>query len=68
MSEFECINGHLMAPSHGPFCMECGGRVHRMDGLTNNQLRMLEKMEEQEGGEEEEELELEDEEEEEPKD
>lgn len=42
MSEFECVNGHLMRS--GVFiCPICGGHLHRMDGMTARELRAQEK-------------------------
>ena len=41
MSEFECAQGHDMSPRDRR-CKVCGGRVARMDGLTNAQLRAME--------------------------
>lgn len=38
ISEFECRNGHLMAPSMGPNCQICGAPIYRMDGKMNRQL------------------------------
>lgn len=59
MSEFECRNGHLPAPStirlnHCP----CGARIIRMDGMSGRELKEMERewdreMEREEGGEEE---------------
>ena len=48
MSEFTCRNGHLMAPTDGLFCKECGERCVRMDGKSNGQLRYEEEMAEKE--------------------
>lgn len=42
MSDFECINGHEMRPSQGGRCKKCGGRVYRMDGETDKQIRRRE--------------------------
>jgi len=53
MSEFACVNGHLMLSSHGRYCPICGCPVHTMDGLTSSQHRKLEEMLEAEEGEEE---------------
>ena len=47
MSEFECSQGHLMSPRDSR-CNICGGRVARMDGKSNRQLRMEEEYEERE--------------------
>ena len=44
MSEFECINGHLISSSIG-YCEICGGRTVRMDGLSNRELTRLEELE-----------------------
>jgi len=41
MSEFECINGHLVVPSEG-YCLICGGRAVRMDGLSAGELDLQE--------------------------
>ena len=44
MSEFECRNGHLVAPSkaiHG--CPECGEPIVRMDGKSSRQLEAEER-------------------------
>ena len=38
MSEFTCTQGHLVRPSVG-YCEECGGRIVRMDGKSNAQLK-----------------------------
>jgi hypothetical protein len=56
ISEFTCENGHMPAPSKmiGGRCPECGGRIVRMDGMSNGELRM---MEADDGPEPEEELE-----------
>lgn len=66
MSEFECSNGHMPAPSQirGMRCPECGARIVRMDGHSAREWRGIEedyqrKLEEEskkeleEGGEEE---------------
>ena len=37
MSEFLCINGHLMR-SGDLRCHVCGGRLHTMDGRTAREL------------------------------
>ena len=37
MSEFLCINGHLMR-SRDRFCTECGEPCYTMDGKTGRQL------------------------------
>lgn len=42
MSSFECRNGHEIIPSVG-HCEICGGGVYRMDGMTNAQLRAMER-------------------------
>jgi hypothetical protein len=39
MSEFECSRGHLMRPSDGNTCKECGSRLALMDGKNDRQLR-----------------------------
>lgn len=63
MSEFECSNGHLPAPStirlnHCP----CGAAIIRMDGMSGRQLEQMDRAwdeevanrrTEEEGGEEE---------------
>jgi len=41
MSEFECSQGHSIAPSDG-YCKICGGRAVRMDGYTASELRAME--------------------------
>jgi hypothetical protein len=43
MSEFECENGHMPAPSQmiGGRCPECGGRIVRMDGMSSRELAMM---------------------------
>lgn len=38
MSDFECINGHMMRSGHVQ-CPECGGKLGRMDGKTSQQLQ-----------------------------
>jgi len=40
VSEFECINGHLM-PAGSFRCPECGGRLYLMDGMTARQHEAL---------------------------
>ena len=45
MSEFQCSKGHDMAPSLGPLCRICGGRVTYMDGMSNSELRRQEEYE-----------------------
>lgn len=40
MSEFECLNGHIMS---GPICKVCGERVAYMDGVSNAELRAEER-------------------------
>lgn len=52
MSEFECVNGHLIKPSIG-YCTICGGRPVRMDGLTARQWEMKDRLQDQEEPEEE---------------
>ena len=42
MSEFECVNGHLMK-SGTITCDECGAPLHTMDGFTNRQIQQMEK-------------------------
>lgn len=42
MSEFACVNGHLMSSAQH-FCQVCGKPVHTMDGKTHNQLIAEEK-------------------------
>ena len=37
MSEFICSNGHVTKP--GVKCDECGARITRMDGMTEEQFR-----------------------------
>ena len=36
MSEFECVNGHLMV-SGEYVCPICGARIGRMDGMTRSE-------------------------------
>lgn len=43
MSEFECRNGHLMAPSKGWRCQTCGEPVARMDGMSGKQILEMER-------------------------
>lgn len=38
MSEFECVNGHLMK-SGEYVCPICGARIGRMDGMTRSEAR-----------------------------
>lgn len=38
MSEFECINGHLLKPGEY-LCPFCGERLGRMDGMTRSEAR-----------------------------
>ena len=45
MSEFECINHHLMPSSWGNRCRICGGRLAYMDGISNSELLKREKYE-----------------------
>lgn len=41
MSEFRCINDHLMKPGDS-VCQTCGETYYTMDGLNANQLRQME--------------------------
>lgn len=41
MSEFTCSNGHDMK-SGQLYCPKCGGRLARMDGMTNRELKAQE--------------------------
>lgn len=44
MSEFECRQGHLVAPSQmikGRYCPECGEPIVRMDGLSSRQWQEI---------------------------
>ena len=43
MSEFECSQGHSIAPSEG-YCKICGGRAVRMDGRSAKEWEALEKL------------------------
>lgn len=46
MSEFECRQGHIVAPSQmikGRYCPECGEPIVRMDGKSSRQWREIEK-------------------------
>ena len=36
MSEFECVNGHLMKSGEYS-CSICGARIGRMDGMTRSE-------------------------------
>jgi hypothetical protein len=53
MSEFTCGLGHDMSP-RDIFCPQCGGRVARMDGHSNAELRRMEEYERREEEEEDE--------------
>ena len=45
MSEFECVNGHLMTGSR---CGVCGGKVYYMDGCSAQELQRMEEWDEKE--------------------
>lgn len=57
MSEFECINGHLVSPSNRK-CPICGERAVFMDGLSSREIeareRAADKINEEEKDDEEE--------------
>ena len=45
MSEFTCRNGHILKAGQN-VCPKCGQGLHRMDGMTNSELKMRERAEE----------------------
>jgi len=47
MSEFKCAQGHIIGPE-SLRCKICNGRVHTMDGITNEEFRAMMGLEEDE--------------------